>query len=84
MGQEIYDAERVIVLIETRSGRKIGWEVVPDRAPRWEMTSVGSDGTHARVSVEGWFFRKWIDHNIDGLPSREFVEIEPAIPELEE
>lgn len=60
-GQEIYDAERVMVFIETRTGRKIGWDVKVSQAPKWTMTSVGSGGTHARIEVEGQFYRRWID-----------------------
>jgi hypothetical protein len=77
MGQEIYDADTVVVLIVTKTGRKIGWEVKASSAPKWEMTSVGSGGTHARITVTGQFYRRWQD------PGAFANEIEPATPELE-
>lgn len=55
--QEIHDARRVVVLIETPT-RRYGWEVFEPGPVKWDFTGLDPiHGTKATMSVNGVFHR---------------------------
>jgi hypothetical protein len=73
----IGQVRRVVVLIEETSGRQHGWEILEPEAVRWDFAGLGANGTRAKVSATGTFYRM-------SKAAQEHSEIEAGRLELEE
>lgn len=54
--QNIHNATRVVILVETPD-RRYGWEVLEPGPVHWTFLGVGPSGTEARVCASGVFHR---------------------------